>query len=82
MKKQKGREVNYKKLQEKGDMRNKRGNRIAWNEVMRERIIRELMTNNVRDNELERKPQGSRARFLLLDSGHSCSNNLSYSFEY
>lgn len=37
-------------------MRNKRGNRIAWNEVMRERIIRELMTNNVRDNELERKP--------------------------
>lgn len=44
---------NYRK---KGRRERKEESRRAWKEVMTEEIIRELMTNNLRDDEKEGKP--------------------------
>lgn len=47
--------MNYKKLWEKGRRERKEESSITWNEFRREKIIRVLMINDVKDNEMDGK---------------------------
>lgn len=47
--------MNYKKLWKKGRQERKEESRITWKEFRREKIIRVLMINDVKNNEMDGK---------------------------
>lgn len=74
MKKQERKESKLEDITGKKGGKKREGSSIEWEEVRKERIIRKVMTNNTRDDEMERKPWEGRARFLLLGIGSSWFN--------